>query len=61
MKHKFAITYVLWVVSLVLYIHICDRILQTDRILFLYFLSFGTMVSMLVFCSILMFFSEALD
>ncbi len=60
MKNKFAITYISWVISLSLYIWFCSLASNTEE-QFLFLLSFGTMVSMLVFCTILMFLSEKLD
>ncbi|MHA2268928.1 MAG: hypothetical protein ACXAB8_14115 [Promethearchaeota archaeon] len=60
MKVNFCTVYVLWIISLSLYIWVCSLATNTqDQFLFL--VSIGTMVSMLFFCSILVFFAEKLD
>jgi len=57
MKHKFIITFVTWVLSLIIYIYVCYEASATQE-QFLYLMSFGTMVSMIFFCCILSLFSE---
>jgi len=60
MKYKFTITYVVWIVSLILYIYICSIASETQEQFFL-LLSWGLMVFMIIFCTILMLYSEKTD